>query len=200
MKFQNIEDALACYKRCANCVGFSIRKSSNIKNKLGKIWKVFVYTKQGYREPYKTPPQSAVTLTNAISRARKIIEERKVKQRRVETREGCNACMVVSFINDGRDGDKLQYVINAAESIQQKREEVADGTMPSVAIGAAPSLASDVQTNLVLSPFLAELGLWFFSFVADGESYVLDFVPNRCNGEPLNSGGIHTRGSCCCSI
>ena len=83
-------------------MGFSVRKSSTTKNKSGKIWKVFVCSKQGYREPRKTPPQSAVALANAISRARENVEERRVKQRRVETREGCNARMVVSSMNDGQ--------------------------------------------------------------------------------------------------
>ncbi|KAJ8426678.1 hypothetical protein Cgig2_011598 [Carnegiea gigantea] len=90
MRFQNIEDAVAFYKRYANCVGFSVRKSSTTKNKSGKIWKVFFYSKQGYREPHKAPPQSAVALANAISRAR------------VNSREGCNVCMVVSSMNDGQ--------------------------------------------------------------------------------------------------
>ncbi|KAJ8424085.1 hypothetical protein Cgig2_025238 [Carnegiea gigantea] len=102
MRFQNIEDSLAFYKRYANCVGFSVRKSSNTKNKSRKIWKVFVCSKQGYREPHKTPSQSVVALANAIFRARENVEGRKVKQRRVETKEGCNACMVVSFTNDGQ--------------------------------------------------------------------------------------------------
>ncbi|KAJ8421426.1 hypothetical protein Cgig2_033933 [Carnegiea gigantea] len=158
----------------------SVRKSSTTKNKSGKIWKVFVCSKQGYRKPCKSPPQSAVALANAISRARENVEERRVKRRRVETREGCNARTVMSSVNDsqfeslkeipacfkvdrwtklaakkpifeldtivstsyaqvgqqnrmisdawsrlykcmdlaGRDVDKLQYVINAAESIQ----------------------------------------------------------------------------------
>ena len=100
MRFQNIENTLAFYKRYANCVGFSVRKSSTTKNKSGKIWKVFVFSKQGYREPRKTPPQSAVALANAISRARENVEERRVKRRRVETREGCNARMVGSSMND----------------------------------------------------------------------------------------------------
>ncbi|KAJ8441397.1 hypothetical protein Cgig2_009105 [Carnegiea gigantea] len=136
--------------------------SSTTKNKSGKIWKVFVYSKQGYREPRKSPPQSAIALANAISRARENVEERRFKRRRVETREGCNARMVVSSMNDaakkpifeldtivstsyaqvgqqnrmisdawsrlykcmdlaGRDVDKLQYVINAAKSIQQNQ-------------------------------------------------------------------------------
>ncbi|KAJ8435287.1 hypothetical protein Cgig2_030042 [Carnegiea gigantea] len=102
MRFQNIEDALAFYKRYANCVGFSVRKSPTTKNKLGKIWKVFVYSKQGYREPRKTPLQSVVALANVISRPRENVEERRVKWRRVKTREGCNARMVVSCTNDGQ--------------------------------------------------------------------------------------------------
>ncbi|KAJ8444758.1 hypothetical protein Cgig2_011720 [Carnegiea gigantea] len=102
MRFKNIENALAFYKKYANCVGFSVRKSSTIKNKSGKIWKVFVCSKQGYREPRKIPSQSAVALANAISRAREHVEERRVKRRRVETREGCNARMAVSSTNDGQ--------------------------------------------------------------------------------------------------
>ncbi|KAJ8436294.1 hypothetical protein Cgig2_023345 [Carnegiea gigantea] len=140
-------------------------------------------------KPRKSPPQSAVALANAISRARENVKETRVKRRRVETREGCNAHMVVSSVNDGqfeslkeipacfkvdrwtklaakkpifeldtivstsyaqvgqqnrmisdawsrlykcmdlagRDVDKLQYVINAVESIQQKLEEVVGG-------------------------------------------------------------------------
>ncbi|KAJ8426363.1 hypothetical protein Cgig2_025502 [Carnegiea gigantea] len=100
MRFQNTEDALAFYKRYANCVGFSVQKSSTTKNKSGKIWKVFVCSKQGYREPRRTPPQRPVALANAIFRARENVEERGVKRRRVETREGCNARMVVSSKND----------------------------------------------------------------------------------------------------
>ncbi|KAJ8422106.1 hypothetical protein Cgig2_011149 [Carnegiea gigantea] len=102
MRFKNIEDALAFYKRYANCVGFSIRKSSTTKNKSGKIWKVFVCSKQGYRERRKSPSQSAIALANVISRARENVEERRVKRRRVETREGCNGRMVVSSMNDGQ--------------------------------------------------------------------------------------------------
>ncbi|KAJ8422529.1 hypothetical protein Cgig2_011662 [Carnegiea gigantea] len=102
MRFKNIEDVLAFYKRYANYMGFSVRKSSTTKNKSGKIWKVFICSKQGYREPRKSPPQSAIALANAISRARENVEERRVKQRRVETREGCNARMVVSSMNDGQ--------------------------------------------------------------------------------------------------
>ncbi|KAJ8420523.1 hypothetical protein Cgig2_024954 [Carnegiea gigantea] len=201
MRFKNIEDALAFYKRYANCVGFSARKSSTTKNKSGKIWKVFVCSKQGYRKRHKSPPQSAVALANAISRARENVEERRVKRRRVETREGCNARMVVSSMNDGQfellkeipacfkvdrwtklaakksifeldtivstsyaqvgqqnrmisdawswlykcmdlvgqDVDKLQYVINAAESIQQKLEEVVNG-------GSMSNASTDLQT------------------------------------------------------
>ncbi|KAJ8423531.1 hypothetical protein Cgig2_030026 [Carnegiea gigantea] len=194
MRFKNIEDALAFYKRYANCVGFSVRKSSTTKNKSGKIWKVFVCSKQGHRKPRKSPPQSAVALANAISRVRENVEERRVKWRRVETREECNARMVVSSVNDeipacfkvdrwtklaakklifaldiivstshaqvgqqnrmisdawsrlykcmdlaGRDVDKLQYVINAAESIQQKLEEVVGG-------GSMSNASTDLQT------------------------------------------------------
>ncbi|KAJ8442010.1 hypothetical protein Cgig2_033774 [Carnegiea gigantea] len=154
MRFQNIEDALTFYKRYANCVGFSVRKCYNTKNKSGKFG----------REPRKTPPQSAVALANAITRARKNVEERKVKQRRFETREGCNVLMVVGSKNDSQfeslkeipacfkvdrwtklvakklifeldiivstgcaqvgQQNKLQYVINPAESIQQQLEKV----------------------------------------------------------------------------
>ncbi|KAJ8435600.1 hypothetical protein Cgig2_016424 [Carnegiea gigantea] len=167
----------------------------------GKIWKVFFCSKQGYKEPHKTPPQSAVALANAISRARENVEEIRVKQRRVETREGCNVRMVMSSMNDGQfeslkeipacfkvdrwtkvapkkpifeldiivstsyaqvgqqnrmisdawsrlykcmdlagwDVDKLQYVINAAELIQQKLEEVVGG-------GSMTNASTDLQT------------------------------------------------------
>ncbi|KAJ8430587.1 hypothetical protein Cgig2_001014 [Carnegiea gigantea] len=135
MRFKNIEDALAFYKRYANCVGFSVRKSSTTKNKSGKIWKVFVCSKQRYREPRKTLPQSAVALANVISRVRENVEEKRVKRRRVETREGCNARMVVSSTNDGQF-----EVYNALCS----------------AIGATLSLASDVPTPFY-PPFLQNL-------------------------------------------
>ncbi|KAJ8421689.1 LOW QUALITY PROTEIN: hypothetical protein Cgig2_009481 [Carnegiea gigantea] len=75
-------------------------QSSTTKNKSGNIWKVFVCSKQGYRKPRKSPPQSAIALANAISRARE--NERRVKQRRVETREGCNARIVMSSMIDGQ--------------------------------------------------------------------------------------------------
>ncbi|KAJ8422554.1 hypothetical protein Cgig2_033477 [Carnegiea gigantea] len=116
-------------------MGFSVWKSSTTKNKSGKIWKVFVCLKQGYREPRKTPPQGAVALANAISRARENVEERRVKRRRVETREGCNARMVMSSTNDGQFKNALCS-----------------------AIGATPSLASDVPTPFY-PPFLQNLAI-----------------------------------------
>ncbi|KAJ8422271.1 hypothetical protein Cgig2_014417 [Carnegiea gigantea] len=79
-----------------------VQKSFTTKNKLGNILKVFVCSKQGYRKPRKTPPQSTVALANVISSARENVEERRVKQRRVETREGRNARMVVSSMNNGQ--------------------------------------------------------------------------------------------------
>ncbi|KAJ8422190.1 hypothetical protein Cgig2_011942 [Carnegiea gigantea] len=147
-----------------------------------------------YRKPRKSSPQSAVALANAISRVRENVEERRVKRRRVETKEACNAHMVASSVNDeipacfkvyrwtklaakkpifeldtivstsyaqvgqqnrmisdawlrlyrcmdlvGRDVDKLHYVINAAESIQQKLEEVVGG-------GSMSNASTDLQT------------------------------------------------------
>ncbi|KAJ8422463.1 hypothetical protein Cgig2_009771 [Carnegiea gigantea] len=206
---------------CCLCIIRSKSKSSTTKNKSGKIWKVFVCSKQGYREPRKTPPQSVIALANAISRARENVEERRVKRRRVGTREGCNACMVVSSTNDGqfeslkeipacfkvdrwtklaakkpifeldtivstsyvqvgqqnrmisdawlwlykcmdlagRYIDKLQYVINAAESIQQKPEEVVGGTMR-FAQPLAPYQAWLLTCQpYFIAPISAELGL-----------------------------------------
>ncbi|KAJ8423612.1 hypothetical protein Cgig2_011960 [Carnegiea gigantea] len=116
---------------------------------------VFVCSKQGYREPRKTPPQSAVALANAISRVRENVKERRVKWRRVETREGCNARMVVSSTNDGQFETKLAakkpiFELDIIVSISYA--QVGYNAL-CLAIGVTPSLASDVPTPFY-PPFL----------------------------------------------
>ncbi|KAJ8425858.1 hypothetical protein Cgig2_031584 [Carnegiea gigantea] len=76
-------------------------QSSNTKNRSGKLWKVFVCSKQGNKKPHKTSVLSELILASAISRARENVEEKKVKRRSAETKEGCNACMDVNSMNDG---------------------------------------------------------------------------------------------------
>ncbi|CAK8532880.1 unnamed protein product [Lathyrus sativus] len=79
--FDTLEEGGEFYKKYAHHVGFSVRSSSETKDKNGvKRWKYFVCSKQGYL-PMKT---------NEIEQSKSSIKAR----RRSLTREGCNANVV----------------------------------------------------------------------------------------------------------
>ena len=49
MVFDTVEDCLEFYKRYAVYVGFSIRNGPTGKNNVGKSWKWYVCSKEGFR-------------------------------------------------------------------------------------------------------------------------------------------------------
>ena len=48
MVFDTVEDWLELYKRYAVYVGFSVNGGPTMKNKAGKSWKRYVYSKEGF--------------------------------------------------------------------------------------------------------------------------------------------------------
>lgn len=95
--FDTLEDGEQLYKKYAHTVGFSMRCSSESKNKEGvkrknkegvKRWKYFVCSKEGYK-PVKEEIVKERKSTNNI-------------RRRSLTREGCNAKVAFKLLEQGK--------------------------------------------------------------------------------------------------
>ncbi|KAJ1414239.1 FAR1 DNA-binding domain [Sesbania bispinosa] len=88
-QFDTLEEGKNFYKRYAHNVGFSVRCSSETKDKNGvKRWKYFVCSKEGYKpDKEKVGEQSNSTIK---SRRRSLI------------REGCNAKAVFKLVEEGK--------------------------------------------------------------------------------------------------
>lgn len=87
MVFDKVEVCLEFYKRCVACIGFSICSGPTGKNKWGKYWKWFVFSKEGFCHPAKMLQIVTVT-TKGMSQPGDEPEERKLKRNRAKTREG----------------------------------------------------------------------------------------------------------------
>ncbi|XP_058773776.1 protein FAR1-RELATED SEQUENCE 5-like [Vicia villosa] len=87
--FDSLEDGDFFYKRYAHSVGFSVRCSSENKNKDGVIrWKYFVCSKEGYKPN--------------VSKENEVSELGVKVKRRSLTREGCDAKVAFKLLEGGK--------------------------------------------------------------------------------------------------
>jgi hypothetical protein len=89
--FDTLEDAESFYKNYAHSVGFSVRCSSENKNKNGvKRWKYFVCSKEGYKPNEAKDGEGEHTQTVIKTKRRSL------------TREGCDAKVAFKLIEGGK--------------------------------------------------------------------------------------------------
>jgi len=101
MVFDTVEDYLEFYKRYTVYVGFSIRSGPSWKNKAGKSWNQYVCSKVGFHRPAKMP-EIATVAVETMPQARDGPERGKLRRKRVERREGCQAHILLRSIDDGK--------------------------------------------------------------------------------------------------
>ncbi|XP_058769118.1 protein FAR1-RELATED SEQUENCE 5-like [Vicia villosa] len=87
--FDSLEDGEIFYKKYAHTVGFSVRCSSENKNKDGVVrWKYFVCSKEGYNPN--------------VSKDKEVTESGVKLKRRSLTREGCEAKVAFKLLEGGK--------------------------------------------------------------------------------------------------
>ncbi|XP_058783612.1 protein FAR1-RELATED SEQUENCE 5-like [Vicia villosa] len=90
--FDTLEEGGNFYKRYAHCVGFSVRNSSETKDKDGVKWKYFLCSKEGFKVEKMVFSPELIVSENSLPKTRK----------RKMTREGCNARIAFKRTIDGR--------------------------------------------------------------------------------------------------
>jgi len=101
MMFDRVEVCLEFYKRYAVYVGFSYHNGPTGKSKAGKCWKRYVCSKEGFHRPAKMPKITTVT-AEAMPQAPDSPEGRKLRQKLAETREGCQAHILMRSTDDAK--------------------------------------------------------------------------------------------------
>lgn len=90
--FDTLEEGGDFYKRYAHVGGFSVRNSSETKDKNGVKWKYFLCSKEGFKVEKKIVLPELMVNENSLPKGRK----------RKLTREGCNARIVFKRTTEGK--------------------------------------------------------------------------------------------------
>ncbi|CAJ2663061.1 unnamed protein product [Trifolium pratense] len=92
--FDTLTEGVDFYKNYAHAVGFSVRSSSEIKEKDGVNvrWKYLVCSKEGFKEEKKIDTPELLVTENNLSKSRK----------RKLTRQGCKAKIVFKRTDEGK--------------------------------------------------------------------------------------------------
>jgi hypothetical protein len=90
--FDTLEEGGNFYKRYAHTAGFSVRNSSETKDKYGVKWKYFLCSREGFKIEKNVVLPELIISENSLPKSRK----------RKLTREGCNAKIAFKRTIDGK--------------------------------------------------------------------------------------------------